>query len=101
MEIIVTLQVKVCLPEDEEVPIEYLVYMLTDLKIEAKLLEQIINTADTEIVTKLCGEKYSKKTGNERYARAGTSVRKPITSIGQLNLKVNRVKDLEQNRIIK
>ena len=76
MEIIVPLQVKVCLPEDEVVPIEYLVYEIRNLKIEAKLLEQLINTADTKIVTKLCGEKYSKKTGNERYARAGTSVRK-------------------------
>jgi transposase-like protein len=101
MEIIVPLQVKVCLPEDEVVPIEYLVYEIRNLKIEAKLLEQLINTADTKIVTKLCGEKYSKKTGNERYARAGTSVRKLITSIGQLNLKLNRVKDFEQNRIIK
>jgi len=101
MEIIVPLQVKVCLPEDEVVPIEYLVYEIRNLKIEAKLLEQLINTADTKIVTKLCGDKYSKKTGNERYARAGTSERKLITSIGQLNLKLNRVKDFEQNRIIK
>lgn len=101
MEIIVPLQVKVCLPEDEIVPIEYLVYEIRNLKIEAKLLEQLINTADTKIVTKLCGDKYSKKTGNERYARAGNSVRKLITSLGQLNLKLNRVKDFEQNRIIK
>ena len=101
MEIIVPLQVKVCLPEDEVVPIEYLVYEIRNLKIEAKLLEHLINTADTKIVTKLCGEKYSKKMGNERYARAGTSVRKLITSIGQLDLKLNRVKDFEQNRIIK
>jgi len=101
MEIIVPLQVKVCLPEDEVVPIEYLVNEIRNLKIEAKLVEQIISSADTEIVTKRCGEKYSKKMGNERYARAGTSVRKLITSIGQLVLKLNRVKDIEQNRIIK
>ena len=101
MEIIVPLQVKVCLPEDEVVPIEYLVNEIRNLKIEAKLVEQIINTADTEIVTKRCGEKYSKKTGNESYERAGTSIRKPITSVGRLNLKVNRVKNIEQNRIIK
>ena len=101
MEIIVPLQVKVCLPEDEVVPIENLVYVLKDLKIEAKLLEQLINKADAVIVTKLCGEKYTKITGNKRYARAGTFKRKPITSVGQLNLKVNRVKDIDQNRIIK
>ena len=101
MEIIVPLQIKVCLPEDEVVPIENLVYVLKDLKIEAKLLEQLINKADAVIVTKLCGEKYTKITGNKRYARAGTFKRKPITSVGQLNLKVNRVKDIDQNRIIK
>ena len=101
MEIIVPLQVKVFLPEDEIVPIENLVSMLKNLKIDAKVLEQIINSADAEIVTKLCGEKYTKKSGNESYVRAGTSERKPITSVGQLNIKVNRVKDIYHNRIIK
>ena len=66
MEIIVPLQVKVCLPEDEVVPIENLVYVLKDLKIEAKLLEQLINKADAVIVTKLCGEKYTKITALQR-----------------------------------
>ena len=94
-------QVKVCLPEDEIVPIENLVLMLKNLKIEANVLEKIINLANDEIVTKLCGEKYTKKSGNESYVRAGTSERKSITSVGQLNIKVNRVKDISHNRIIK
>jgi DNA-directed RNA polymerase subunit H (RpoH/RPB5) len=98
MEIIVPMQVKVCLPEDEIVPIENLVHVLKKLQIEASLLEKIINSADTEIATKLCGEKYTKKSGNERYVRAGTSERKPITSVGQLNIKVNKVKDITRNR---
>ncbi|MDO9035300.1 MAG: transposase, partial [Methanoregula sp.] len=101
MEIIVQMQVKVCLPEDESVPIENLVYVLRNQQIEARLLEKIINSADTDIATKLCGEKYTKKSGNECYLRAGTSERKPITSVGQLNIKVNRVKDIYHNRIIK
>jgi len=101
MEIIVPLQVKVCLPEDEIVPIENLVLMLKNLKIEANVLEKIINFANDEIVTKLCGDRYTKKSGNESYVRAGTSERKLITSVGQLNLKVNRVKDIPHNRIIK
>ncbi|MDO9326411.1 MAG: transposase [Methanoregula sp.] len=101
MEIIVQMQVKVCLPEDEAVPIENLVYMLRNQHIEARLLEKIINSADTDIATKLCGEKYTKKSGNERYLRSGTSEKKLITSVGQLNIKVNRVKDIYHNRIIK
>jgi len=101
MEIIVPMQVKVCLPDDEIVPIENLVHVLKKLQIEASLLEKIINSADTEIATKLCGEKYTKKSGNERYVRAGTSERKPITSVGQLNIKVNKIKDITLNRIIK
>jgi hypothetical protein len=43
MEIIVPLQVKVCLSEDETVPIEYFVRMLRDQRIEALLLERILN----------------------------------------------------------
>ena len=52
-------------------------------------------------MTKFVEKNILKKMGNERYVRAGTSVKKAITSFGQLNLKVNRVKDIEYNRIIK
>lgn len=100
MEILVSMQVKVYLPEDEPVSIENLVYLLKELGIEAKFIEQIVNAADDEIVTKLCGEKYMKK-GNERYVRVGTLERKPIISVGQLDIKVNKVKDIYHNRIIK
>jgi hypothetical protein len=40
MEIIVPMQVKVCHPEDEVVPIENLVYLLKNLRIGARLIEK-------------------------------------------------------------
>lgn len=40
MEIIVPMQVKVCHPEDEVVPIENLVYILKNLRIWARLIEK-------------------------------------------------------------
>ncbi len=38
MEIIIPMQLKVCLPEDEAVSIGNLVYLMKDLQIEAKFL---------------------------------------------------------------
>ena len=101
MEINVSIEVNVCVPDDEAVPIENLVSSLKIQNIEARILEQIITATDDKLVTSLCGEKYSKGDGNERYARAGTSEKKPITSVGQLNVKLNKVKDIDQNKIIK
>jgi hypothetical protein len=73
MEINVSIEVNVCVPDDEAVPIENLVSSLKIQNIEARILEQIITATDDKLVTSLCGEKYSKGDGNERYARAGTS----------------------------
>lgn len=101
MEIIVSMQVKVCLPEDEVVPIENLVSSLKSQKIEAIVLEKIITTADTRIVTAICGEKYSKRSETTQYTRAGTSKKGIICSVGSMTLKTTKVRDIRQNKIIK
>lgn len=101
MEIIVPLHVKVCLSDDETVPIEYFVRMLRDQRIEALLLERILNAADEQLVISMCGEKYSRQTGNERFKRAGTSERKIVTSFGPMTLKMHRILNVHQNQIKK
>jgi len=101
MEIIVSLQVKVCLPEDRVTPIESLVSSLKSQKIEAIVLEEIITTADTRIVTTFCGEKYSKRSESTKYTRAGTSEKTIICSVGSLTLKTTKVRDIQQNTVIK
>jgi hypothetical protein len=90
MEIIVSLQVKVCLPENRVTPIESLVSSLKSQKIDAIVLEEIITTADTRIVTTLCGEKYSKRSEATQYTRAGTSEKTIICSVGSLTLKTTK-----------
>jgi aspartate carbamoyltransferase catalytic subunit len=87
MEIAITMQVKVCLPDDGPIPIEKIVSSLKDQKIEAKLVEEIITTADVRIVTALCGERYSNNGEPAQYSRAGTSKKTIITSLGSSNLK--------------
>lgn len=99
MDIIVSMQVKVSLPDDETVSIEYLVRMLKDQQIESQVLEHILNAVDEQLVKSFCGEKYSRQTG--RYVRAGTSERRLVTTVGSVTLKVNRIRDISQNRISK
>jgi len=101
MEIIVSMQVKVCLPEVEVVPIENLVSSLKSQKIEAQVLEKIITAVDTQIVISLCGEKYSKRSEANQYTRAGTYEKTIICSVGSLTLKTTKVRDNHQNTVIK
>ncbi|MFA5269289.1 MAG: ISH6 family transposase, partial [Methanoregula sp.] len=84
MDIIVSMQVKVSLPDDETVSIEYLVRMLKDQQIESQVLEHILNAVDEQLVKSFCGEKYSRQTG--RYVRAGTSERRLVTTVGSVTL---------------
>jgi transposase-like protein len=98
MEIIVSLQVKVCIADNGPVPIESLVSILKDRHIEAGVLEQILVTMDTNLVDSYCGARYSKRTGEERYVRAGTSEKRLVTSIGLVTIRMNKVRDTIQKR---
>ncbi len=101
MEITVSLQVKVCLPDDKAIPIESLISSIKKQKLEATLVKEIITTADTSAATSHCGEKYSKRSEDQQYTRAGTSEKTIICSVGALTFKTTKVRDNYQNKIIK
>ncbi|MFA5332704.1 MAG: ISH6 family transposase, partial [Methanoregula sp.] len=98
MKIIVSLHVKVCIADNGPVPLESLVSILKDRHIEAGLLEQIPVAIDHNLVNSYCGARYSKRTGEERYVRAGTSEKQLVTSIGPVTIRMNKVRDTVENR---
>jgi hypothetical protein len=101
VQITISMNVNVCLPDNEKVPLEGIECSLKDQNLEAKVMEQVLMAIDAELVTIHCGEKYSKDRIDRRYRRAGTSSKTVITSVGPVTIPVNRIRDTYCNRIIK
>jgi len=102
MDIVHVIEVKVCIPEDDQPkPIESLVASVKRLQIEAEILESTLAAINENLVDSYCGRKYSRHTPEERYIRAGTSEKRIITSVGSITLKLNKVRDVQENRIWK
>lgn len=100
-EVEVILHVKIGIPEDKRVTVGNIATAIKDLGIEPKIAEQIIQTIDEKEVERHCGTKYSRSNGEQRYQRAGTSSRNPVTAVGKLNIKLHKIKDKETNGIFK
>ncbi len=91
----VLLHVKIGILEDKKVTVGNIATAIKDLGIETKIAEQIIQTIDEKEVERHCGSKYSRCNGEQRYQRAGTSNREPVTSVGKLKIKLHKIKEKE------
>ncbi len=100
-EVEVILHVKIGIPEDKRITVGNIITAVKDLGIEPKIAEQIIQTIDEKEVEKHCGTKYGRCNGEQRYQRAGTSSREPVTAVGKLNIKLHKIKDKETNQTFK
>jgi len=65
---------------------------IKDLELEKLVLNQFIEKFNDIITTELCGEKYKHDKKEKRYERAGKSDRKIITLLGELDLKIDKVR---------
>lgn len=101
MDIVHAIEVKVCISEDRPISIESLVASVKKLQIEGKVLESILEGMNEYLVNSYCGERYSKRTPEDRYIRAGTSEKKIVTSVGSIQLKLDKVRDILEKRIWK
>ena len=92
-EIALDVRITICTPENKKMTVGNIAASIRKLKIESKIAEQVIQAIDTEQVNKLCGLKNAQGNKSNRYQRAGTTQRNPITSAGVLNLTIHKVKD--------
>lgn len=97
----VSLQVNIEISEDKKVTLGNIATAIKGLGIESKIAEQIIQTIDEKEVKKLCGSKYQRGNGENRYQRGGTCSRDPVTAIGKLNIKLHKVVDADTNKTFK
>lgn len=57
--------------------------------------ERIVDCLDTHLVEQLCGEKYARGNGDDRYQRAGSDDKPVVTILGDSTLSLSYVKDTE------
>ncbi len=97
----VLLHINIEISEDKKVTLGNIATAIKGLGIESKITEQIIQTIDEKEVEKLCGSKYLRGNGENRYRRGGTSEREPVTAVGKLNVTLHKVVDTEANKTFK
>jgi len=97
----VLLHINIEISEDKKVTLGNIATSIKGLGIESKITEQIIQTIDEKEVEKLCGSKYLRGNGENRYRRGGTSEREPVTAVGKLNVTLHKVVDTEANKTFK
>lgn len=98
--ILIPLQVGVCIPEDKKVTIGNLSTAVQKLQLDKMVVENIVGALDDGLVKAYAGEKYM-RISPKRYQRAGPKERHPITSVGKLDLDLNRIKDNRTGRVFK
>ena len=86
---------------EEEFTIVNLVEKIHDLEIEKVITTMFINKYDELITTELCGEKYKHDKEKYPYEIAGKAERTIITMIGELELNVNKIREIKTNEIFK
>jgi uncharacterized protein YlzI (FlbEa/FlbD family) len=97
----VSLHVNIEISEDKKVTLGNIATVIKGIGIESKIAEQIIQTIDEKEVERLCGSKYQRGNGENRYQRGGTCSRDPVTAIGKLNIKLHKVVDADTNKTYK
>ena len=86
---------------DGELTIVNLSEKIQDLELEKLVLNQFIEKFNEIITTELCGEKYKHDKKEKRYERAGKSDRKIITLLGELDLKIDKIRNKLTGEIFK
>ena len=64
-----------------------------EMEVEKLIMKHIFLELDDMITTEFCGEKYKHVKEERKYARAGNYDRTIITIPGEINFKMNKVKN--------
>lgn len=100
-EIALDVRISICIPENKKITVGNIAACVKESKIESNIAEQVIQFVDTEQVNKLCGVKNARGNKSNIYQRAGTTQRNPVTSVGELNLRIHKVKNTATGKTFK
>ncbi|TMT81386.1 ISH6 family transposase [Haloterrigena sp. H1] len=83
----------VSIAQDKTLPLATLAESLTEIQLEATILEELVRSLDERLVEAYCGEKHARGNGDCRFQRAGTSTRTAVTTAGEHEFTLHHVKD--------
>ncbi len=86
-------QFTVSLEPGKTLPLATLVESLTEIQLEATILEEVFRSLDEALVEAYCGEKHARGNGDRRFQRAGTTTRTAVTTAGEHEFTLHHVKD--------
>lgn len=86
-------QFTVSLDQDKTLPLATIAESLTEIQLEATILEEILRSLDERLVEAYCGEKHARGNGDCRFQRAGTTTRTAVTTAGEHEFTLHHVKD--------
>ncbi|MHC3439992.1 ISH6 family transposase [Natrialbaceae archaeon A-gly3] len=86
-------QFTVSFDPDKTLPLATLAESLTEMQLEATILEKIVRSLDERLVEVYCGEKHARGNGDRRFQRAGTTTRTAVTTAGEHEFTLHHVKD--------
>jgi transposase-like protein len=86
---------------DGEVTINNITEKINDLEINKHIFNEFFNNLNDLITVEFCGEKYGRVKENKRYERAGNYIRKIHSLLGELDLKIDKIRDTEKGVIFK
>jgi hypothetical protein len=91
IEISILLNIK--LSFEDEISIVNISEKIRSLELDKRVLNEFIIKYDDMVTTELCGEKYKHNKKEYSHEIAGKSDRKIITLAGELDIKVNKIRD--------
>ncbi len=80
---------------DSHLQLSTLANRITELDLDATLLEETVLSLNEELVTDYCGVKNRTGNGDKRFQRATTSTRSAVTTIGEHEFPLHYVKDTD------
>jgi len=86
-------QFTISLDPNKTLPLATLAESLTEIQLEATILEEIVKSLDKRLVESFCGQKHARGNGNRRFQRAGTTTRTAVTTAGEHEFTLHHVKD--------
>ncbi|MFQ3295782.1 MAG: hypothetical protein ACI8VE_002872 [Natrialbaceae archaeon] len=94
----VDVRLEITIDDDKTLTLGTLASEINDQEIEAKIVESVVQEADSQSIQEYCGEKYERGNGTKRFQRAGTTTRTATISAGTHEFRLHQAKDTEKNR---
>jgi len=93
IELSVTINFVLIIDPTEQYPLATLAEFLNEQRLEATLLEAIIESLNDVLVEAYCGEKHAQGNGTNRYQRSTTKTRTAVTTVGEHEFSLGYVED--------